>query len=172
MTKLFLVLSLLLANPVDAKGLPIAGGHARWDTGVICPPGRSGKQCDEYEATLNIWHMKGEFCGSVDETTERKSPVAWFRGRPFKEGILVRYVDSFQHEPDTFGWAVINVHGKRLSWTVLTMPEGGYTGSESRFRLENDLEHSDGATGSCDELEKGQSGLTVRLPPSAEGPSN
>ncbi len=146
---------------------------SRWDTGATCQPHRPGHRCVEYEAVLELHRFGDDYCGLINETTDKHSPDAWFRGRRDQRGLLVQFVDSFQYGADAFGWARIDIHGKRLAWTVVLRPYGGRIDDERRFHISaTPTKPGDADATSCTELEYRSSGLTVHLPPTQEAASS
>ncbi len=149
----------------------LASAHVRagddvstWDTAATCQPARTDHRCFPYQASLQLHHIGDEYCGPVNETTDKHSPSAWFSGRRDGSGLLVRYVDSFQASEDTFGWARVDIRHGRLAWHVLLRPEGSRIDDEDRFhRVATPASATSAAAGSCAALEAATSGLDVHL---------
>ena len=144
-----------------------------WETAATCQPGRRDHRCVGYQAILELHHLGDEYCGLINETTDRHSPTAWFSGRRDERGFLVRFVDSFQDGDDAFGWARIEIQGNRLAWIVLLRPVGARIEDERRFHLAaSPTAARDDNASSCTELESRSSGLSVHLPPMPEAASS
>ena len=136
---------------------------SHWDTGVTCEPGRYDHRCVEYQAIVELHHIGNDYCGSINETTASHSPGGWFNGHKDGQGLLVRYVDTFQIGADTFGRARIEIHGNRLTWKVILPVYGGRLADERRFHRITTPASSEPAVAatSCAELEHGSSGSDV-----------
>jgi len=153
-TFLFLSKAAIAAIPLGVSAWSVAG----------CESKEASAQCIEYAANIVVWRLKDEVCGTINETTARKSPDAWFGGKQYREGTLLRFVDSFQYSADNFGWARLSINGNSLQWQVLSSPNGAEIHSETRFqRLPTVDQKFTAALLSCSELQREFSGTTVKL---------
>ena len=144
------------AGPVTAS---------RWVVEVPCSSAKDSPACQAYSSDLELWEINGEVCGTLNQTTDRRSPEAWFSGRRQRDQVLVRFVDTFQTGEGVFGTAAIKIGKNRLIWAVLSTTEGQAIHSEGRYHRSSHIEPS--ATqdvSSCAELETSMSGTTIRLP--------
>ena len=145
----------MAAIPLGVSAWKVAG----------CEPEEASGQCVRYSANIVLWRLKDEVCGTINETTERKSPDAWFGGQQYQEGILLRFVDSFQYGAGDYGWARLSVNGNSLQWQVLSSPNGGEIHGEARFQRVATVEPQFTAGSlSCSELQRRFSGIEVRMP--------
>ena len=144
------------ARPVTAS---------KWVVEVQCSSAKVSPECEEYSSDVELWEINGEVCGTLNQTTDRRSPDAWFSGRRQRDQVLVRFVDTFQSGEGVFGTAAIKIGKNRLTWTVLSTTEGQAIHSEGRYHRSFRIGPS--ATqdvSSCAELETSMSGSTIRLP--------
>ncbi len=145
-----------LAEPVTAS---------KWSVEIQCPSDQAGGTCKDYSSDIKIWKIDGELCGTINQTTERRSPDGWFSGRRQGDRVLVRFVDTFQYSKDGVGTALINIGEHQLTWAVLSTTEGQQIHSETRYRQALKIDPWDTQdVSSCAELELKMSGTTVRLP--------
>jgi hypothetical protein len=139
----------------------------KWDVEVFCPTEAGGSDCEEYSSDIEIWTIGDEICGTINQTTERRSPDGWFAGRKRGSQVLVRFVDTFQYREGVFGTAAIRIGKSSLTWTVLTTADGQEIHSETRYRRSSSKielwEMPD--VNSCAELETKMSGTTIHLAP-------
>jgi len=154
LTFLFLAKAAMAAIPLRVSAWKVTS----------CESEEASAQCVEYSANIVLWRFKDEVCGTINETTERKSPDGWFGGQQYREGTLLRFLDSFQYGKGDYGWARLSVNGNHLQWQVLSSPNGGAIHGEARFqRLPTvDRQFTTGPV-SCSELQGRFSGIAVRL---------
>lgn len=145
-----------LAEPVTAS---------KWSVELQCPSHKASVSCQAYSSDINIWTIDGELCGTINQTTDRRSPGGWFAGRRQGDRVFVRFVDTFQHSEDGVGTALIDMDEHKLTWTVLSTTEGQRIHSEARYHRSLRIDPWDTQdVHSCAELELKMSETTVRLP--------
>lgn len=160
-TVLVALLAIAVTGACSAK--PVTA--SKWIVEMQCSRAAGNVRCEEYSSDVQVWEIDGEVCGTLNQTTERRSPDAWFSGSRHGDLALVRFVDTFQADGDTFGTAVIKIGKARLTWTVTSTAPGQEVHSEDRYHRESRIDPWDTQdVSSCAELEAKMSGTTVRLP--------
>lgn len=82
-------------------------------------------------------------CGVIEQSYFPKSPSAWFKGKVFREAVLVKFVDSFQEREDDYGWARISLsESTSLSWEILRSPQNGMVSDQASLKRDTGTESS------------------------------
>lgn len=159
------VLAALLACAAHGVCLATPVTASKWSVEIQCSSDQASGSCEDYSSEIQIWKIDDELCGTINQTTARRSPDGWFAGRRQDDRVLVRFVDTFQYSGDGVGTALIDFGKDKLTWTVLSTAEGQRIHSEARYHPALKIDPPDTQdVSSCAELESRMSATTVRMP--------
>ncbi len=151
--KFFAPLLLTLSHSAFA-GIP--SGLSKWGFSTCqTQEVQERMKCNSYSAELVVFQNDGKVCGWISQSSVFRSPSAWFVGKEYREGALVRFVDTFQSDDRDYGRALLTFVKGVVAWKILEAPAAGMVVDENNLRLVQQL----GASlmpppASCEELEK------------------
>jgi hypothetical protein len=129
----FSALLILLFSQSTFAGLP--SGLSEWKFSTCgTQEVQERKKCNAYSAELVVLKTEGKVCGWIHQSSVFKSPSAWFVGKEYGEGALVRYVDSFQANEQDYGRALLTFKKGVISWKILNEPVLGRVSDEKNLR--------------------------------------